>query len=149
MQSLLKFYLDSSLLKLSSWYFLTHRKIRLDAELERKVFLVKHNELQLKNGDGLIHGSFLSKSRLSILTENSSKVSAFIYIWNCSVGMHAVCLFVWLFIAARVIFQLSGGCNQYRWQGCKFGSMLSIILWLKQGSFYVPHLLWHRTSVLK
>lgn len=57
-------------------FFFIHRKIRLDAELEKKVFLVKHNELKLKNGDG-IHGSFLSKSRLSILTENSSKVSAF------------------------------------------------------------------------
>jgi hypothetical protein len=25
-----------------------------------------------------------------------------------------------LFIAARAIFQLSGGCHHYRWQGCKF-----------------------------
>jgi hypothetical protein len=29
-----------------------------------------------------------------------------------------------LFIAARLIFQLSGGCHHYRWQGCKFWPML-------------------------
>jgi hypothetical protein len=36
-------------------------------------------------------------------------------------------MFVWfvcLFIAARAIFQLSGGCHHYRWQGCKFWPML-------------------------
>ena len=32
-------------------------------------------------------------------------------------------LFV-LFIAAWAIFQLSGGCHHYRWQGCKFRPML-------------------------
>jgi hypothetical protein len=35
-----------------------------------------------------------------------------------------VCLFVCLLIAARAIFQLSGGCHHYRWQGCKFWPML-------------------------
>jgi hypothetical protein len=35
----------------------------------------------------------------------------------------SVCLFV-LFIAAWAIYQLSGGCHHYRWQGCKFFSML-------------------------
>jgi hypothetical protein len=34
------------------------------------------------------------------------------------------CLFVSLFIAAWAIFQLSGGCHHYRWQGCKFRPML-------------------------
>jgi hypothetical protein len=29
-----------------------------------------------------------------------------------------------LFTAARAIFQLSGGCHHYRWQGCKFWPML-------------------------
>jgi hypothetical protein len=32
--------------------------------------------------------------------------------------------FVCLFIAARAIFQLSGVCHHYRWQGCKFWPML-------------------------
>lgn len=36
---------------------------------------MKHSELQLKKGDRALHGSFLSKSRLSILTDHSSKVS--------------------------------------------------------------------------
>jgi hypothetical protein len=35
-----------------------------------------------------------------------------------------VCLFVYLFIAARAIFQLSGDCHHYRWLGCKFRPML-------------------------
>jgi hypothetical protein len=39
-----------------------------------------------------------------------------------------VCLFVrsfvCLFIATRTIFQLSGSCHHYRWQGCKFRPML-------------------------
>jgi hypothetical protein len=55
-------------------------------------------------------------------------------------------LFVCLFIAARTIFQLSGGCHHYRWQGCKFRPMLGA-----QGSkgeiFIVPHQLRHGTSV--
>jgi hypothetical protein len=33
-------------------------------------------------------------------------------------------MFVCLFIAARAIFQLSGGCHHCRWQGCKFWPML-------------------------
>jgi hypothetical protein len=33
-------------------------------------------------------------------------------------------LFVCLFIIAWAIFQLSGGCHHYRWQGCKFRHML-------------------------
>jgi hypothetical protein len=33
-------------------------------------------------------------------------------------------LFVWLFIATRAIFQLSGGYHHYRWQVCKFWPML-------------------------
>jgi hypothetical protein len=33
--------------------------------------------------------------------------------------------FVCLFTCARAIFQLFGGCHHYRWQGCKFRSMLS------------------------
>jgi hypothetical protein len=32
-------------------------------------------------------------------------------------------IFVCLFIAARAIFQLPGGCHHYRWQGCKFRPM--------------------------
>jgi hypothetical protein len=36
-----------------------------------------------------------------------------------------ICLFVWLFIAARTISQLSGGCHHYLWHGCKFRPMLS------------------------
>jgi hypothetical protein len=35
-----------------------------------------------------------------------------------------ICLFVCLFIVARAIFQLSGGCHHYRLQGCKFWPML-------------------------
>jgi hypothetical protein len=31
--------------------------------------------------------------------------------------------FVYLFIVARAIFQLSGACHHYRWQGCKFWPM--------------------------
>ncbi|XP_022336489.2 atrial natriuretic peptide receptor 1-like [Crassostrea virginica] len=53
--------------------YIAYRKIRLDAELEKKAFIVKHSELQLKKGDRALHGSFLSKSRLSILTDHSSK----------------------------------------------------------------------------
>lgn len=53
--------------------YIVYRKIRFDAELEKKVFLVSQDELQIKKGDGALHGSFLSKSRLSILTEHSSK----------------------------------------------------------------------------
>ncbi|XP_062586842.1 atrial natriuretic peptide receptor 1-like, partial [Saccostrea cucullata] len=53
--------------------YIIFRKIRLDAELEKKVFIVKYDELQLKKGD--LQGSFLSKSRLSIITEHSSRGS--------------------------------------------------------------------------
>jgi hypothetical protein len=34
-------------------------------------------------------------------------------------------LFLYLFIAPRAIFQLSGGCHHYWWQGCKFRPKLS------------------------
>jgi hypothetical protein len=34
-------------------------------------------------------------------------------------------LFGCLFIATWAIFQLSGGCHHYWWQGCKFRPMLS------------------------
>jgi hypothetical protein len=33
-------------------------------------------------------------------------------------------LFVYLFVATWAIFQLSGGCHHYWWQGCKFRPML-------------------------
>jgi hypothetical protein len=52
-----------------------------------------------------------------------------------------------LFIAARAIFQLSGDCHHYRWQGCKFRPVLSTHGFQQWGFFYVPHLLRHRTSV--
>jgi hypothetical protein len=35
------------------------------------------------------------------------------------------CRFVCLFGVVRAIFQLSGDCHHYRWQGCKFRPMLS------------------------
>jgi hypothetical protein len=45
-------------------------------------------------------------------------------------------LFVCLFIAARAIFQLSGGCRHYRWQGRKFRPMLGAQgLWAGRGLY--------------
>jgi hypothetical protein len=45
--------------------------------------------------------------------------------------------FVYLFIAARAIFQLSGGCHHYRWQGCKFRPMLGTQgLWAGRGLYH-------------
>jgi hypothetical protein len=55
--------------------------------------------------------------------------------------------FVCLFIAPWAIFQLSGGCHNYRWQGCKFRPMLSIHGFWQWGFFFVPNLLRHGTSV--
>jgi hypothetical protein len=46
--------------------------------------------------------------------------------WPCDLDLcvwPSYC-FVCLFIAAWAIFQLSGGCHHYRWQGCKFRPML-------------------------
>jgi hypothetical protein len=48
---------------------------------------------------------------------------------NCYIYMYVCqdfCLFACLFIAAWAIFQLSGGCHHYRWQGCKFRPMLGV-----------------------
>jgi hypothetical protein len=54
-----------------------------------------------------------------------------------------------LFWVARAIFQLSGDCHHYRWQGCKFRPMLSAYGFQQWGFFYVSHLLRHGTSVFK
>jgi hypothetical protein len=55
-----------------------------------------------------------------------------------------VCLFDWLFIAARTIFQ--HGCyHHYQWQGCKFKHRLLAVI---EGSF-TPHLLRHRSLIQK
>jgi hypothetical protein len=47
--------------------------------------------------------------------------------------------FVCLFIAARAIFQLSGGCHLYRWQGCIFWPMLGAQGLWAGGIFIVRH----------
>jgi hypothetical protein len=48
-----------------------------------------------------------------------------------------VCLF--LFIAARAIFQLSGGCHHYRWQGCIFWPLLGPQgLWARRNFYRAP-----------
>ena len=45
-------------------------------------------------------------------------------------------LFICLFIAAWAIFQLSGGCHHYRWQGCKFRPMFGAQgLWVGRDLF--------------
>jgi hypothetical protein len=44
-------------------------------------------------------------------------------------------LFVWLFTAAGAIFQLSGGCHHYRWQGCKLRPCLAPMTFWDEGSF--------------
>jgi hypothetical protein len=45
-------------------------------------------------------------------------------------------LILCLFIAPLAIFQLSGGCHHYRWQGCKFRPMLSTQgLWAGRGTY--------------
>ena len=56
--------------------------------------------------------------------------------WNWPAGSgEDVCLFVCLFIAAWAIFQLSGGCHHYRWQGCKLRPMLGAQgLWARRES---------------
>jgi hypothetical protein len=39
-------------------------------------------------------------------------------------------MFICLFIAAQAIFQLSGVCHNYQWQGCQFRPMLGTLgLW--------------------
>jgi hypothetical protein len=53
----------------------------------------------------------------------------------------------YLFIAVWEIFQLSGGCHHYLWQGCKFRPRLSTHGFYQWGFFFVPPLLWHETSV--
>jgi hypothetical protein len=58
-------------------------------------------------------------------------------------GLHVVCLF----IATWVIGQLSRSFNHNRWQGSKSRPMLSTYGSYQWGLFYVPCLLWHRTSV--
>jgi hypothetical protein len=62
-----------------------------------------------------------------------------------------VWLFACLFWVARASLQLSGDCHQYRWQGCKYRPtcMLSTYGFLQWGLSYVPHLLWHGTSILR
>ena len=59
------------------------------------------------------------------------------------------CIWFWktlcLFWVALAIFQLSGGCHQYRRQNCKFRPMPCS----SEGFFYVPYILWHGISVFK
>jgi hypothetical protein len=57
-------------------------------------------------------------------------------------------MFVWLFIAARAIFQLSDRCHHNRWQGCKIWHMLSTYGFYQWRFFYVPQLR-HGTSIFK
>jgi hypothetical protein len=44
--------------------------------------------------------------------------------WNRYRLFYILSRFVYLFIATQAIFQLSGGCHHYRWQGCIFRPML-------------------------
>jgi hypothetical protein len=69
-------------------------------------------------------------------------------ITNCITVDYFKFCFVWLFIATWAIFQLSGGCHHYRWQGCKDLHVCSaLIAFTSEGSFYVLYLLQHGTSV--
>jgi hypothetical protein len=69
--------------------------------------------------------------------------------WGIQSWLRLFCFFVCLFCVARAIFQLSGDCHYYRWQGCKFRPMLSAY-GIQQWRFcYMPHLLRHGTSVFK
>jgi hypothetical protein len=48
-------------------------------------------------------------------------------------------LVVWLFTAARVIFQLSGGCHHYRWQGCILSTCMLFLMGFSSESSFTCH----------
>jgi hypothetical protein len=60
-----------------------------------------------------------------VLKKTLHVITAFVV--TCSMIYYTIHmkLFFCLFWVARAIFHLSGDCNHYRWQGCKFRPMLS------------------------
>jgi hypothetical protein len=86
---------------------------------------------------------------------SSRKRGIFLCTCSWSLGNHSLdptlhtglMLFVYFMVYEQwAMFQLSGDCQLYRWQGCKFRPMLSTCGFSQWEFFYVPKLLRYGTS---